>query len=240
MTQRHKAFTLIELLVVISIIAILIAILLPALGQARYTAKVTACSSNMRQWGVAANTYAADHDGDFPAIPFYDEDSGNGYSTAYNPTDLDADFLPYMARHYGLQWELWFCPTRPEDREDYAGQFMADGTPWNNETVNEAMTRGGRPFVVAPLSWWVPRAPADRPEDHPASQEDPLALTTPIMSDLLRTSDGIDDAERADGGHRYKGTLTGTNAMKGDGSVEARQVKQMEVRHQFGNWMNFY
>lgn len=62
MSVKQKGFTLIELLVVISIIALLVGILLPALGAARSAARRIACASNMRQMGVAHVSYSTEND----------------------------------------------------------------------------------------------------------------------------------------------------------------------------------
>ena len=65
--MRRNKFTLIELLVVIAIIAILAAMLLPALQSARARAQATKCVSNLKQMGTIASTYMDDHRGFWPA-----------------------------------------------------------------------------------------------------------------------------------------------------------------------------
>lgn len=70
MNTQKKAFTLIELLTVIAVIAVLSAILIPAVGRARESANQSKCVSNLRQIGVAVQSYANDHKGRYPEASF--------------------------------------------------------------------------------------------------------------------------------------------------------------------------
>ena len=71
--RAHRAaFTLIELLVVISIIAILVAILLPALSGARRTAQLVQCKSRLRQQQITFYAYAADYDQRLPLAKVFE------------------------------------------------------------------------------------------------------------------------------------------------------------------------
>jgi prepilin-type processing-associated H-X9-DG protein len=65
-TRRLVAFTLVELLVVIGIIALLIAVLLPALTKAKAASRTTACLSNLRQMGMGWNIYLSENKGHLP------------------------------------------------------------------------------------------------------------------------------------------------------------------------------
>ncbi len=90
----NQAFTLIELLVVISIIALLIGILLPALGAARSTARSIACQSNLRQLAIAANTYATDENG---FLPMAESEDVGGAPSYFEERWWGWSVLPYIA-----------------------------------------------------------------------------------------------------------------------------------------------
>ena len=79
--KKRFGFTLVELLVVISIIALLLAILMPSLQRAREQARSVVCLNNMRQYGLAVYFYADDHNG---TLPMYTYPDGSGrYRTGY-------------------------------------------------------------------------------------------------------------------------------------------------------------
>jgi len=141
--KHRRAFTLIELLVVISIIALLVGILLPALGAARKSARNAVCLSNIRQITVGLLSYAQENKSHLPAAlstPVADlsnrrahwQVSAWSFITS-DPPDAAALTSPYEY----LQGTVFECPSAEDGRGGYnIGNHLANGYGMNISFVN--------------------------------------------------------------------------------------------------------
>ena len=102
--ERSKGFTLIELLMVISLLAILAAILFPVFAGVRANARRTACTSNLRQLGIAVALYAQDADEHYP-IGYHEPDtrllSHHSHCHQYPDVFVPGNAQPQLPRSSG-------------------------------------------------------------------------------------------------------------------------------------------
>lgn len=136
-TSQRRGFTLIELLVAIAIIGMLVALLLPAVQQARAAARRIACVNNLKQLGLAAHNYHDCHNSFPPG--------------AMGPTPPDPQYAGHKSHGFGV-FLLPYMDQRP----------LADSYDWNVPWFDTA----NQPVVNTQLPIWkCPSAPGDRIQD---------------------------------------------------------------------------
>ena len=120
--KTKKAFTLVELLVVISIIAILLAVLIPAMNRAKETAKRVICSNQQKQVALGVNAYCNDYDGMMPWYGGFDP----LYPAPWNAIDVTttpAQNTQDTERH------PWCALRDNQDKPDYLENRAYPGKP---------------------------------------------------------------------------------------------------------------
>jgi prepilin-type N-terminal cleavage/methylation domain-containing protein/prepilin-type processing-associated H-X9-DG protein len=111
---RPNGFTLVELMLVIAVIAILAALLLPAVAGVKRRAQGVGCRNNLRQWGIATHLFANDHEDLLPK-----DGAPNGTSTKEG-WYVDLPSTIGLASYHGQSWRtnpaaepessIWICP----------------------------------------------------------------------------------------------------------------------------------
>jgi prepilin-type N-terminal cleavage/methylation domain-containing protein len=162
---RRHGFTLVELLVVVAILSLLLALLLPSLGKAKYQAKVAVCKSSMRQLTLGLVTYATENNNYYPSTGTI-RSNGNPWDQAMNSLDNGVNvrplIRPYWAGEGSTRTRLEQCTVAPDLEEQgasdhttsYLFYFNFSRTRFNAPLYSQAMLRVDELFKVNQSDEW--------------------------------------------------------------------------------------
>lgn len=142
--MRNKGFTLIELLMVIAIMALLTAILLPSLRQAKEIARRAICLCNLRHMSVAVNAYLTEYDGCFPPALYGMYDPGPVYG-------WDFTVMPDGTYRPGLIWSSMEASIKIQQCPSMSGEANWAGDPYTGYNYNTSYLGG----PTEPLGGWA-------------------------------------------------------------------------------------
>jgi prepilin-type N-terminal cleavage/methylation domain-containing protein len=180
-----NAFTLIELLLVIAIIAMLAALLMPALATAKFKGRQTACLNNLRQLALSSQMYGADNDGKLAQNSPLAKAGGNCWVLGDMKVSADASNAAIIRQGklfpYANQAALYRCPTDPSRANDEPRVRSYSMNGWVGSRYMETHPHPGgfRTFVrdsefsvAGPAKLWV------MADEHEASIDDAWFLVT--------------------------------------------------------------